>query len=45
MIFHLKEIGKGLFDVDSWFDSQFGVEGSSQRENFRQEAQNFVEQY
>jgi len=45
MKFHFKEISKDLFDVDSWLDSQFGVEGSSQRENFRQEAQNFIEQY
>ncbi len=34
----LKEIGKDLYDLDSWMDDKCGVEGSLEREAFRREA-------
>lgn len=34
----LKEIGRDLYDLDTWMDAKCGEEGTPQREQFRKEA-------
>jgi Predicted transcriptional regulator with C-terminal CBS domains len=38
----LKEIDKEIYDYDAYLDEQYGVEGSAEREAFRDEARNYM---
>lgn len=38
----LKEISKDLYDYDTYLDSQYGHEGSPEREAFRSESRNYM---
>lgn len=38
----LKEISKDVYDYDTYLDSQYGHEGSPEREAFRSESRNYM---